>query len=81
MHDQPSNNSPNINIKNLYGNARMNWMRHHGTLNFSLPHMNYVLVETWKHFKISSETITQKYSKNTHLLPLSPLDIGKNHQA
>ena len=46
VHDQPNDNGPNMNIKNLYGNARMNWMRHHRTLKSTPPHTNYVLVET-----------------------------------
>ena len=29
VHDQPNDNSPNMKLNNLYGNARMNWMRHH----------------------------------------------------
>ena len=70
VHDQPNNNSPNMNIKNLYGNARMNWMRHHGTLKSKPPQNNYVLVETWESFIISSTTITYTHLKNTHILPL-----------
>ena len=81
VHDQPNDNGPNTDINDVYGNARINWMRHHGTLNFTPPHMNYLLVETWEALKLSSKTITQKYFKKTHWLPLSPLDIGTNHQA
>ena len=64
----------------MYGNARMNWMRHHGTLKFITSHMNSVLIEIREAFKISSKTITQKFFKKTHLLLLYPLDIGTNHQ-
>ena len=81
MYDQPNDKGPKTNLKNLYGNARMNWMRHHGKLKFSPPHMNSVLFETWEAFKPSSITITRKYFKKTHLLPLPPPDIGTNHQA
>ena len=35
MHDKPNDTGPNINLNNFYGNARMNWMRHHGTLKFT----------------------------------------------
>ena len=31
MHDQPNDKVPNVKLKNLYGNAIMNWMRHHVT--------------------------------------------------
>ena len=52
VHDQPINNSPNMNFKNMYGNSRMNWIRHHGTLKVSLAHMNCALVETWEAFNL-----------------------------
>ena len=81
VHYQPNNNDPNTKFNILYGNARMNCMEHHGNLKFTPSCMNSVLVETWEAFKISSTTITQKDFKNTHLLPLYPHDIRKNHQA
>ena len=80
VHDQSNNNAPNIKLDNFYGNARMNWMRHHVTLKFTPPHMNSVFVETWKAFKLSSTTITQKYFNRTPP-PLSSLDKVTNHQA
>ena len=46
VHDQPNDNGPNTELKNLYGNKIMNWMKHHGTLKFIPAHMNYILVET-----------------------------------
>ena len=52
VHDQPNDNGPNMKLNNFYGNARMNWMRHHGTLKFTSAHMNSVLVETWEAFKL-----------------------------
>ena len=69
-----------MKLNNFNDNARMNWTRHHGTLKFSPTHINYVLVEIWKAFKLLSATITQKYFKKTHLTPLSPQYIGTNHQ-
>ena len=44
IYDNPNNNGPNLKIKNLYVNARMNWMMNHGTLKFTPSHMNAVLV-------------------------------------
>ena len=38
VHDKPDDNGPNMNQNNLYGNARMNRMRHHGTLKFTPDH-------------------------------------------
>ena len=70
MNDQPNDNGPNLKFNNLYCNVRMNWTIHHGTLNFTPPHINYVLVETWEAFKLSSITITHKYFNKTHILPL-----------
>ena len=58
VYDQPNNNVPNMNFNHLYGNAIMNWIRQHGTLEFTPAHINYVLVETWESFKLSSATIT-----------------------
>ena len=81
VHNQPNYNGPNMKLNNLNVNTRMNWMRHHGTLKFSPPHMNSVLFETWEVFELSSSTITHNYFKNKHLTPLSTTDIGTNHQA
>ena len=81
VYDHPIDNGPNMKLNNMYGNTRMEWMLYHGNLKFSPPHMNSVLVETWEDFKPSSTKIVQKYSNETHLTPLSPPDIGKNHQA
>ena len=81
VHDYPNDNVPNIKLKNLYGNARMNCIRHYGTLKFTPPHMNSFLVETWEAFKLSSAEITRKGFKKTHLLLLSPPGIGTNRQA
>ena len=68
----PNKNGPNTKLKNLYGNAKMNWIRNHGTLKFTLTHINYFLVVTWEAFKILSATITKNYFKKTHIPPLSP---------
>ena len=81
VHDHPKDNGPNMKINNLYGNAIMNWMRHHGTLKFTRAHMNSVLIETWEAFRLSPVTINQKGFKKTHLLPLDPPDIVTNHQS
>ena len=70
VHDYPNDNGPNTKLENMYGNARMNWMRHHGTLKFTPSHMNSILVATWEAFKISSVTITQNDFKKTRIPPL-----------
>ena len=74
VHDQPRDNGPNTNLKNLYSNARMNWIRHHGTLKITPPHINYILVEKWEDFKISSATIAQNDFKKKNLL--QPIDLN-----
>ena len=78
VHCHPNGNVPNLNLKNVYGKKTTNWTRKHGTLNFMPPHTNYVLIETWEYFKLSSVTITQKYFKKTHIIPLSLLYIGNS---
>ena len=75
VHDQPNHNGTNMKINSFYGNSRINWMRHHETLEFTPAHINYILVETWEAFKLSSKTITQKYFNKTHLLLLSSQNI------
>ena len=80
VHDKPNNNGQNMKINDLYGNEIMNWMRQHGTLKLTLSHMNYVLVETWESFKLSSTKITQKDFKKTRLLPLSLSGIDGNYR-
>ena len=72
VHDHPNDISPNMKLNNLYGNARMNWMRHNRTFNFSPPHMNSALVETWVAFKLSYATINHKYFKRTNNPPSHP---------
>ena len=59
----------------------MNWMINHGTLNLTHPHINYVLVETWEDFKLSSTEITQKSFRKIHPPPLSLSNLVTNHQA
>ena len=44
--DKPNGNAPNLNLKGLYGQARMNWQRQHGTLKFTNAHTNAVMEET-----------------------------------
>ena len=57
VHNQQNNISQNLRLNTLYGNARTNWNRNHGTIKFTPPHMNSVVVEAWKYFKLSSATI------------------------
>ena len=70
VHDQPNDNGPNMKIKDLYGNVRINWMRYHGTLKFTPHHLNYVLVETQEAFKLSSTKTTHKYFRKNKILPI-----------
>ena len=59
----------------------MNRKREHGTLKFTLSHMNAFLFETREYLKMSSDFITQDDFKNIQLTPLYPPDQDKNHQA
>ena len=80
VHDQSNYNGSKMKLGSLYGNSRMNWMRHNGTLKLTPHHMNFILVETWEALKLLSATITKTDFKKTHLPPLYPLYIGTNHQ-
>ena len=64
---QPNDNGHNLKLKGLYGQARMKWQRQHGTPKFTNSHMNYVLVETWKAFKLSSDPVVINASKKKSL--------------
>ena len=81
MHDHPNNNGPKLNLKSLYHNTIMNWMRNHRNLNITLGHMNVVIVEPWVAFKISSMKITYEDFKKTRKILLSPPEIWTNPQA
>ena len=81
MHDQPNDNGSNMKLNYFYGNTRMNYMRHHGTLNFTQAHMNSVLIATWESLKLPSTKINCNDYKKTNITPLSPPDIDTNHQA
>ena len=70
VNDHPKNNGQIMKLKNLYGDSVINWMRHHGTLKFTPPHINYFLIEIWEDLKISSAKITQKYFKRTPHPPI-----------
>ena len=78
--DQPNDNGPNLNLKGLYGQARMNWQRKHVTLKPTNDHMNYVLVETCRYFQLSSAPITINDFNKTKLVPLTPTDEDTNTQ-
>ena len=67
-----------MKLKNLFGKKIMSWMRRHGTLKFSPPHMNSTLVDNRKSFKISSAKTTHKSFRNTPLPPPSPHHTLKN---
>ena len=81
MHDQTNDNGPHMKLNNFYGKEIMNWMIHHGNLKFSLPHMNYVLVETWETLRLSPATTTHKYFKRKNFLSVSQPEIFTNHRA
>ena len=80
LHDQPNKNDPNTKLNKLYVNSIMNWMIDHGTIKFSPFLINFAFFETWEDLKLSSTTITQKYSKKNNIETLSPPYIGINHQ-
>ena len=80
VNDQPNYNGPNLNMKGLYGKSRMNWQRHHGTLNFTNAHMNYILVEIWRYFHIYSSPVIINAFKKKNIVPLTPPDEDTNTQ-
>ena len=81
INDQTNDNGPNSKLKALYNISKDKWMLKYGTTRFQPHHMNYVLVETWKAFKVSSGNIIRDSFAKTHLLPLSPSNMITNTQA
>ena len=45
IHDKKNDNDPNLKLKNIYGNERMNCTRKHRTLKFMPAHMDDILVK------------------------------------
>ena len=81
VNDPQNENGPNIKLKGLYGQARMNWQIQHGTLKFKTPHTNAVLVETWISFQLSSSLVIANAFKKTKFVPLNPPEKDTNTQA
>ena len=61
--DQPNSNGQILKLKNLYANARMNWVMKHGTIKFTTAHMNNAIFETWEAKKLPYASITHYYFK------------------
>ena len=74
----PNNNGTNLEIKNMYANARINWMMNHGTLKLTPDRMNSILFKIWEAFTMSNHSITHDYFKKTQLIPLYPPDQDTN---
>ena len=81
MHKQPNVNGLNVKLNNLYGNARINWIRNNEILQLILDHMNSILVEKWESSKLSAAKTTQEDFNKIHLLPISQSKKVTNHQA
>ena len=52
--DQPNDNGPNLKLKRYYGIETVKCQRQHGTMKFTVSHMNYALVEMWHLFQQQS---------------------------
>ena len=55
--DQPNDNETKLKLKGVYGQARINCQRQHGTIKFTNAHINSVLVEIWRDFQFYSSPI------------------------
>ena len=81
INNQPNDNGPNSTLKALYNVSKAKWMLKYGNTRFQHHHMNYVLVEAWYAFKVSSGNIIVDSFAKTHILPLSPPNMITNTQA
>ena len=72
VHNRPNNNGPNLNLKNIYGNTRINQMRKYGALKFMTDHKNAILL---KHGNISNfrPLPSPRIISRGHTYPLFPL--------
>ena len=59
VNDQTKYSGPYLRLKNLYGNKIINWIKKNLYLKFTPSHMNIVIVETRKAFKMSSISINK----------------------
>ena len=58
----------------------MNWIKKHGTLNFTAAHMNDVLLETKEYFRLLSTSVAKVAFNKKHLLPPYPTYQDRNPQ-
>ena len=78
INNQPNYNGPNYKLKSLYNVVKSVWMLKYRTTKFLPHHMNYVFVEAWDAFKMSSGNIIRDRFLKTKLPPLSPPDLTPN---
>ena len=69
INNRPNDNGPNSKLKALYNISKDKWMLKYGTTSFKPHHMNYVLVEAWEAFNVSSGNIIVDSFAKTHLPP------------
>ena len=78
---QTNYNGPNSELKSLYNVTKSVCMLKYDMSKFSPHHMNYVLVEAWDAFKMSSGNIIRDSFSKKNLLPLTPTDLTTNNQS
>ena len=81
INDHPNDNRHNSKLKVLYKMSKAKCMLKYGNTRFQPHHMNYVLVETYENFTVSSGNIIRDRFSKTHLLPLSQPKMITNTQA
>ena len=80
INENPNDNVPNLKLKGIYGKARINCQRQHRTPKFTTEEMNYVLVETWRYFQLSSAPVTINAVKKKNIAPLTAPEKDANTQ-
>ena len=75
VNNQPNDNGPNSKLKDICNISKYNWMLKYNTTIFQPRHMNYVLVETWEDFMLSTVNIIRYSFAKIRLLPLRPPNI------
>jgi hypothetical protein len=73
--DQPNDNGSNGKLKACYNKKLAEWRNRFGTTTLTKAHMNSILVDAWKIFKMDCAETVKNSFMITKIFPLTPPDI------
>ena len=65
--DQPNDNGPNAALKGCYNEVKDEWDEKFGTMKYTPPHLNFVLVEAWRRFSHKAAPIVVRAFKKLNI--------------